>query len=89
MSIVTGKTCWVLFVDALVLNMDGNVLDALALGIKAALADTRIPKVRMGVGVGVKPRVRAPACAKGRILGSALMKLHKHTKETNKPRRWR
>ncbi len=45
LSIVAGKTCWVLYVDALVLNIDGNVLDALSLAAKAALADTRIPKV--------------------------------------------
>lgn len=52
LSIVSGKTCWVLYVDALVLNMDGNVLDALSLAAKAALADTRVPKVWLGVGDG-------------------------------------
>lgn len=44
LSIVAGKTCWVLYCDALVLNMDGNVLDALGLAVKAALSDTRVPK---------------------------------------------
>ncbi|GAB4822267.1 hypothetical protein N2152v2_009313 [Parachlorella kessleri] len=50
LSIVAGKTCWVLYVDALVLNIDGNVLDALSLAAKAALADTRIPKVEVTPG---------------------------------------
>lgn len=39
------KTCWVLQVDALVLNAEGSLLDALSIAVKAALADTKIPKV--------------------------------------------
>jgi exosome complex component RRP42 len=35
LCIVSGKTCWVLYVDALVLNMDGSVLDALSMAAKA------------------------------------------------------
>ena len=34
LSIVAGKSCWVVHVDALLLNMDGNVLDALSIAAK-------------------------------------------------------
>lgn len=29
-----GKTCWVLYLDALVLSMDGNLLGAISLALK-------------------------------------------------------
>lgn len=38
--------------DALVLNDDGNVLDALCLAARAALANTLIPHVRVVAGEG-------------------------------------
>lgn len=44
---MSGKTCWVLYVDALLLNMDGAVLDAISIAVKAALADTRVPRVEL------------------------------------------
>ncbi|GBG80935.1 hypothetical protein CBR_g31491 [Chara braunii] len=34
LCIVEGRTCWVLYVDILVLNTDGNLLDASAIAIK-------------------------------------------------------
>ncbi|EFJ48544.1 hypothetical protein VOLCADRAFT_90878 [Volvox carteri f. nagariensis] len=45
LCILPGKTAWVLFVDALVLNDDGNVLGAVSAATLAALQHTRIPKV--------------------------------------------
>nr|GEU72338.1 hypothetical protein [Tanacetum cinerariifolium] len=45
LSIVDGKVCWDLYIDGLVISMDGNVLDALGAAIKAALSNTGIPKV--------------------------------------------
>ena len=45
LCIQRGKTCWLLQCDALVLNADGSVLDALSVAARAALADARIPKV--------------------------------------------
>jgi hypothetical protein len=45
LGIQKHKTCWVLQVDALVLNAEGSLLDALSIAVKAALADTKIPKV--------------------------------------------
>ncbi|KAG2489638.1 hypothetical protein HYH03_011917 [Edaphochlamys debaryana] len=45
--ILRGKTCWMVFVDALVLNDDGNVVTAVSAATLAALRDTRIPKVEV------------------------------------------
>eukprot|EP00249_Psilotum_nudum_P011230 c23039_g1_i1 orf=380-1252(-) len=47
LSILEGKMCWELYIDGLVLCSDGNLLDALAIAIKAALGNTGIPKVVM------------------------------------------
>lgn len=46
LCLVPGKTCWLVYVDALVLNDGGNVLDALSIAARAALALTRVYKVR-------------------------------------------
>lgn len=43
--VVEGKICWDLYIDGLVVSSDGNLLDALAAAIKAALSNTGIPKV--------------------------------------------
>jgi hypothetical protein len=48
LCVLPGKTCWVVYVDALLLNDGGNVLDALSIAARAALALTRIPKVGCG-----------------------------------------
>lgn len=45
LCLVPGKTCWLVYVDALVLNDGGNVLDALSMAARAALALTRVYKV--------------------------------------------
>ncbi|XP_068645890.1 uncharacterized protein [Aristolochia californica] len=45
LMIVEGKICWDLYIDCLVISSDGNILDALAAAIKAALTNTAIPKV--------------------------------------------
>ena len=50
LGIQRHKTCWVLQVDALVLNAEGSLLDALSIAIKAALADTKIPQVTAVAG---------------------------------------
>jgi exosome complex component RRP42 len=47
---VPGKTCWLVYVDALVLNDGGNVLDALSIAARAALALTRVYKVGPAAG---------------------------------------
>lgn len=45
LCILSGKSCWVLYIDALVLDLDGSVVDAIAIACRAALHDTKIPKV--------------------------------------------
>lgn len=45
LGIIFGKTCLVIFVDAMVLNVGGNVLDAISFGIRTALANMPIPHV--------------------------------------------
>lgn len=47
LCILPGKSCWVLYIDALVLDLDGSVIDAISIGCKAALHDTKIPKVEI------------------------------------------
>jgi exosome complex component RRP42 len=47
LGIVDGKSCWLIYVDALVLNVGGNLLDAVSIAAKAALGNTRIPKVEI------------------------------------------
>ena len=47
LCIVPGKWVWILFIDIYVLNHDGNLFDAATLGAIAALATTKIPKVKV------------------------------------------
>ncbi|PIN11076.1 Exosomal 3'-5' exoribonuclease complex, subunit Rrp42 [Handroanthus impetiginosus] len=47
LSIVQGKHCWDLYIEGLVVSSDGNLLDALGAAIKAALANTAIPKAQV------------------------------------------
>ena len=37
LCVTSGKICWMLYVDALVLNMDGNVLDALSIASRVGM----------------------------------------------------
>ncbi|XP_058809162.1 exosome complex exonuclease RRP42 [Phymastichus coffea] len=46
LSILPHKKCWKLFVDILILECGGNLFDAVALAVKAALFSTEIPKVK-------------------------------------------
>ncbi|KAJ1688294.1 hypothetical protein LUZ63_019684 [Rhynchospora breviuscula] len=48
--LVEGKVCWDLYIDALVVCSDGNLLDSLAAAIKAALNNTGLPKVNVVLG---------------------------------------
>lgn len=50
LCVLEGKVCWVLFIDGLVLSSDGNLLDALSIAIKAALANSGLPKVEITGG---------------------------------------
>lgn len=44
LCIIPGAQCWVIYIDVLVLDYDGNLLDTIFLATRAALYNTRIPK---------------------------------------------
>lgn len=43
MVLIPGKKVWMIFIDMHVVDYDGNLMDAAALGAMAALMDTKIP----------------------------------------------
>jgi len=45
LCIIPGTQCWALYIDALVLDFGGNLFDAIMVGVRAALANTRLPNV--------------------------------------------
>ncbi|KAM3857884.1 exosome complex component RRP42 [Diretmus argenteus] len=47
LCISAGEHCWLLYVDVLLLQCDGNLYDAISIAIKAALFNTKIPKVQI------------------------------------------
>lgn len=47
LCIIPGKLVWILFIDMYVLNDDGNLFDAATLASMAAIATTKIPKVKI------------------------------------------
>ena len=47
LCLIPGKLVWILFIDMYVLNDDGNLFDAATLASMAALATTKIPKVKI------------------------------------------
>ncbi|CAG8685861.1 17648_t:CDS:2, partial [Acaulospora morrowiae] len=44
LCILPGEECWVVYIDALVLDYAGNILDTIFMTIRAALFNTRVPK---------------------------------------------
>lgn len=52
LCILPGKQCWVLYIDALVLECGGNLFDCVSLAVKAALHNTRIPNVTVSTEEG-------------------------------------
>ena len=55
LCIIPGKFCWNICVDLLVLQMDGNPLDACSIATHIALNCTKIPKVQIFLGESGKP----------------------------------
>ncbi|XP_067857930.1 exosome complex component RRP42 isoform X2 [Heptranchias perlo] len=47
LCITPREHCWILYVDVLLLECGGNLFDAISIAVKAALHNTRIPKVRV------------------------------------------
>ncbi|KAI8930361.1 ribosomal protein S5 domain 2-type protein [Entophlyctis helioformis] len=44
LCIIPGATCWIVSVDVLILDYGGNVLDTIAMAVRGALHNTRLPK---------------------------------------------
>lgn len=47
LCITPGRQCWIVYVDCLVLDSSGNLLDALAIAVKSALFNTKVPKIEV------------------------------------------
>lgn len=61
LCITAGEKVWIVFVDIHVLDYDGNLFDASALGAVAALLDTCMPKVEGGAVIyGEKTKEKLP-----------------------------
>eukprot|EP01087_Luapelamoeba_hula_P006224 TRINITY_DN16304_c0_g1_i1.p1 TRINITY_DN16304_c0_g1~~TRINITY_DN16304_c0_g1_i1.p1 ORF type:complete len:299 (+),score=30.56 TRINITY_DN16304_c0_g1_i1:17-913(+) len=48
LCLVPSKLCWVIYIDVMVLDTGGNLYDAISLAIRAALFNTRLPKITVG-----------------------------------------
>jgi len=64
LCIIPGRKCWILNIDCVVFSTDGNLVDALALAVRAALRTSMIPAVsvvRIGGGPNVADSTTAAA----------------------------
>jgi len=50
LCLLEGLKCWIIYVDALVLDSGGNLFDALSIATRAALFDTTIPEISIVKG---------------------------------------
>ncbi|XP_061197232.1 exosome complex component RRP42-like [Saccostrea echinata] len=53
LCIIPEEQCWVLYVDVLLLECGGNLFDVASVAVKAALYNTRIPKVTVSRDEGL------------------------------------
>ncbi|KAF6031017.1 EXOSC7 [Bugula neritina] len=47
LCIADGQHCWILYIDVLLLEVGGNLYDAVSLAVKSALYDTKIPNLTL------------------------------------------
>ena len=45
LCLIPGQSCWVIHVDILLLQCGGNLLDAVSIAVKAAIFNTKLPRV--------------------------------------------
>ena len=50
LCVVPHKLCWVIYVDAVVVEDDGDIMDCVSLGVRAGLLNTILPKVNVVSG---------------------------------------
>lgn len=47
LCLIPKRQCWILYIDALVMDSGGNLFDAISLATRAALYNTMLPKVKV------------------------------------------
>ncbi|ORX60494.1 hypothetical protein DM01DRAFT_1300281 [Hesseltinella vesiculosa] len=47
LCIIPGQSCWLIYIDAMVMDYAGNLFDTIVMTTRAALQDTRIPKTEV------------------------------------------
>lgn len=57
LAVVPGQQAWVLYVDVLILECGGSLIDAVSVAVKAALYDLKIPKVSVTVDENGEPEI--------------------------------
>lgn len=79
LCIEEGEAVYTVFIDVHVMNDDGNLLDASALGAIAALQDGYVPAYEEGeldhdeVGMDEIPLTKVPVTATGRKIGDTIL----------------
>lgn len=68
LCLVPGHHCWILYVDVLVLDYDGNLLDAMIAAARLALSTMRLPVVRIEEGGEATEVVLADEIDSSRII---------------------
>ncbi|MEM0127601.1 MAG: exosome complex protein Rrp42 [Thermoplasmatales archaeon] len=68
-----GKKVWVVFVDIHVLDYDGNLIDASALGAVAALLTSKVPASKIGLADYPLPISHIPVMITFAKIGSSLV----------------
>uniref|UniRef100_A0A131XFS0 Ribosomal RNA-processing protein 42 n=1 Tax=Hyalomma excavatum TaxID=257692 RepID=A0A131XFS0_9ACAR len=57
LAVVPGHQAWVLYVDVLILECGGSLIDAVSVAVKAALYDLKIPKVSVNIDDNGDPEI--------------------------------
>lgn len=57
LAVIPGQQAWVLYVDVLILECGGSLVDAVSVAVKAALFDLKIPKVSVTMDENGEPEI--------------------------------
>lgn len=60
LCVIPKRNCWALYVDVLILECGGNLLDAVSIGVLAALSNTTIPKLTVRAGDEGEAEINLP-----------------------------
>ncbi|XP_045461907.1 exosome complex component RRP42 [Harmonia axyridis] len=77
LCILKGRKCWKLYVDILLLDVGGNLYDAVSIAVKSALWSTQVPKIKAlnvdGSNVDIQVLDDIYSCTKLEASGAPLM----------------